>query len=118
MEDYRTKVRVIIIVILMALGVLSIRLGQLQLLEASAYSGETHSMAVREKRVTPARGAIFDRNGKLMVDNEFTYTVTITPRYFDETKIIYERENKLFLFSDSRIAFFICKLCPCKFDQL
>ena len=87
MEDNRTKVRVIIGIIVVALGVLGIRLGQLQLLQATAYSGETRSMAVREKRVTPARGAIYDRNDKLMVDNEFTYTVTITPRYFDETKI-------------------------------
>lgn len=87
MEDYRTKVRVIIAVIVAAIGVLSIRLGQLQLIDATAYSGETRSMAVREKRVTPARGAIFDRNSRLMVDNEFTYTVTITPRYFDESKI-------------------------------
>ncbi len=87
MEDYRTKVRVIIGIIVVAISVLGIRLGQLQLLEATAYSGETRSMAVREKRVTPARGAIYDRNGKLMVDNEFTYTVTLTPRYFDESKI-------------------------------
>ena len=87
MEDYRTKVRVLIGIIVLATGVLGIRLGQLQLINASAYSGETRSMAVREKRVTPARGAIYDRNGRLMVDNEFTYTVTITPRYFDDSKI-------------------------------
>lgn len=77
----------IIGIVILAISVLAIRLGQLQLVEASTYSGETRSMAVREKRVTPARGAIYDRNGKLMVDNEFTYTVTITPRYFEESKI-------------------------------
>ena len=87
MDYYRIRVRVIIGVILFAIGILGLRLGQLQLIDASAYSGETRSMAVREKRVTPARGAIYDRNGKLMVDNEFTYTVTLTPRYFDETKV-------------------------------
>lgn len=87
MEDYRTKVRVMISIILLGLGVLGVRLGQLQLIDERAYSGETRSMAVREKRVTPARGAIYDRNDRLMVDNEFTYTVTLTPRYFDESKI-------------------------------
>ncbi len=79
--------RVIIGVILLGIGVLGVRLGQLQLVDERAYSGETRSMAVREKRVTPARGAIYDRNDRLMVDNEFTYTVTLTPRYFDESKI-------------------------------
>ena len=87
MEDNRTRIRVIIIFILLVLVTLSVRLTQLQLVDSSAYSGETRSMAVREKRVTPARGAIFDRNGTLMVDNEFTYTITITPRYFDEKNI-------------------------------
>lgn len=87
MEENRFRVRVIIFTVLIALGVLVVRLAQLQLLEANAYSGETRSMAVREKRVTPARGAIFDRDKRLMVDNEFTYTITLTPRYFDQSKI-------------------------------
>ena len=87
MEETRFKVKVIIVSVLLVIGILALRLAQLQLVEASAYSGETRSMAVREKRVTPARGAVYDRNGVLMVDNEFTYTITITPRYFDTTKI-------------------------------
>ena len=87
MEENRTRVKVIIAFTVLVLLTLGVRLAQLQLLESSAYSGETRSMAVREKRVTPARGAIFDRNGVLMVDNEFTYTITITPRYFDEKNI-------------------------------
>ncbi len=87
MEENRIRVRIVIAFILTVLFVLGLRLAQLQLVEASAYSGETRSMAVREKRVTPARGAIYDRNGVLMVDNEFTYTITITPRYFDDANI-------------------------------
>ena len=87
MEENRVRVRVIIIFILLVLTTLGFRLAHLQLLESSAYSGEARSMAVRETRVTPARGAIYDRNRVLMVDNEFTYTITITPRYFDEANI-------------------------------
>ncbi len=87
MEENRFKIKVIIASVLLAISVLGIRLTQLQLIDASAYSGETRSMAVREKRVTPARGAVYDRNEVLVVDNEFTYTITITPRYFDTSKI-------------------------------
>ena len=86
MEENRFKVKVIIASVILVMGVLTVRLVHLQLVEASAYSGETRSMAVREKRVTPARGAVYDRNEVLMVDNEFTYTITITPRYFDPEK--------------------------------
>ena len=42
--------------------------------------------AVREQRVEPARGAIYDRSGTLLVDNEPTYTIMLTPRYFDASK--------------------------------
>lgn len=87
MEETRIRVRVIVVCILLVLMTLGFRLAHLQLIESSAYSGEARSMAVREKRVTPARGAIYDREGILMVDNEFTYTITITPRYFDENNI-------------------------------
>ena len=87
MEETRIRVRVIVVCILLVLMTLGFRLAHLQLIESSAYSGEARSMAVREKRVTPARGAIYDRNAALMVDNEFTYTITITPRYFDDKNI-------------------------------
>ncbi|MEZ4701834.1 MAG: penicillin-binding protein 2 [Rhodothermales bacterium] len=87
MEEHRLRVRIIVGSMLLMLLVLGIRLAQLQLVDANAYSGETQSIAVREKRVIPARGAIMDRNGLLMVDNEFTYTITITPRFFDESQI-------------------------------
>ncbi len=87
MEEQRLRVKMIVGSMLFMLLVLGVRLAQLQLVDANAYSGETQSIAVREKRVIPARGAIIDRNGRLMVDNEFTYTITITPRFFDESQI-------------------------------
>ena len=87
MEDTRVRTRVYIALILIAMSVLGFRLVHLQLLHSSTYSGETRSIAIREKRVTPARGALIDRNGILMVDNEATYAITITPRYFDRERI-------------------------------
>ena len=87
MEENRIRVRVIIGFILVVLCTLCFRLAHLQLLESNEYTNESRSMAIREKRVTPARGAIYDRNEVLLVDNEFTYTITITPRYFDENNI-------------------------------
>lgn len=87
MEDYHIRVRIFIGIIIAVLGVLGLRLVQLQLLEADVYSGTSRDNAVRKHRVQPARGVIFDRNGTLMVDNEPIYTITVTPRYFDVSNI-------------------------------
>lgn len=87
MEEYRIRVRIFIGIVLTVLGILALRLAQLQLIDVEEYTGESRNNAVRERRVQPARGAIFDRNGQLMIDNEPTYTLLITPRRFDRSRI-------------------------------
>lgn len=87
MDEYRVRVRLFGFIILAVLSVLGIRLAQLQIIDTEEYLGESRNNSIREIRVHPARGAFFDRNGKLIADNTQTYAVTITPRYFDETKI-------------------------------
>ncbi len=87
MEDYRIRGKVFIALILVVLSILGMRLVQLQIVDASAYTGESRNNAIREVRVLPSRGIIYDREGRLMVDNEPTYTVTLTPRYFDLERV-------------------------------
>ena len=87
MDEYRIRVRIFAFIILAVLSILGIRLAQLQLIDTQEYTGESRSNAVREMRVQPARGVIYDRNDVLMVDNEPTYTITITPHYFDDSRI-------------------------------
>lgn len=86
MDDYRIRVRIFAGVVLVVLGLLGIRLVQLQLISADTYSGESRSNAVRTQWVQPARGAIYDDTGTLLVDNEPSYTIQLTPRYFDRSK--------------------------------
>ncbi len=85
--DYTLRGRIFIGVIVVAMGLLSLRLAQLQLLHTDDYISESETNALRERRVLPARGVIYDRNGRLVVNNEPSYTITITPRKFDRDKI-------------------------------
>lgn len=87
MDEYRIRVRIFIGIIIVILGILGLRLGQLQLLDVEEYAGESRSNAIKERRVYPARGAVFDRSGILMVDNQPSYTITITPRTFDPQNV-------------------------------
>lgn len=85
--DPKPRLKLFVVIVLATITGLGMRLAKLQLIDTKEYTGESRNNAVREKRVTPARGVIYDRNGILMVDNEPTYTIMLTPRYFDEDQI-------------------------------
>jgi penicillin-binding protein 2 len=87
MDEYRLRTRIFIGVILALTVLLGMRLVELQLIDTEEYLTESQGNAVRQQRVIPARGIIKDRHGEILVDNESTYTVTLTPRYFDTTRV-------------------------------
>ena len=70
-----------------ALLILSLQLFRLQITEQQDLSSIARGNALRDIRIIPARGSIYDRNGTLMVDNHPTYTITLTPRNFDRAQI-------------------------------
>jgi penicillin-binding protein 2 len=86
MDEYRVRVRIYAGVILTVFLILGARLAQLQLIRPDAEAAATGS-AVRERPVEAARGTIYDRDGTLLADNRPTYTIRLTPRYFDRSKI-------------------------------
>ncbi len=87
MDEYRIRVRFFSFIILAVLGLLTLRVAQMQILDSQEYTGESRSNSIREIRVLPARGAFYDRNGILMVANEQTFAISVIPRYFDPSRI-------------------------------
>jgi penicillin-binding protein 2 len=86
-EPLALRLQIFSALVLVVLGLLTVRLVQMQLLESERYDEEAFGNAVRPKVVEPARGLVYDRNGILLVDNQPTYTLSITPRYFDERQL-------------------------------
>jgi len=86
MDEYRTRVRTYAGVVLVVFVLLGLRLVQLQGLSGATEDGIPPGSAVREQAVDPSRGAMYDRGGTLLVDNQPTYTILLTPRYFDRSK--------------------------------
>lgn len=83
----RLRIRIFVGLVVGLVGLLTSRLIYLQVINADRYAGESEKNAVRMSVSQPARGLVFDRNGKLLVDNIPTYSLTVTPRYFDEDRI-------------------------------
>lgn len=77
-------------VVCLAIGALALQLVRLQIIGQDNARQAARGNAFRTQRVLPARGGIYDRHGALMVYNEPTYTITVTPRYFkaDRTSLL------------------------------
>ncbi|MDQ3020568.1 MAG: penicillin-binding protein 2 [Bacteroidota bacterium] len=63
------------------------RLAYLQLFSIEELSRESDKNSIKTITVTPPRGLMYDRNGKVLVDNKPSYTVTITPSQFDKNNL-------------------------------
>lgn len=84
-----TKTRYILLncAVIGILMLLSIQLFRLQIYDGKDLEEIARGNALRNIRVLPARGSIFDRNGTILVRNEPTYTITLTPKHFDPSRI-------------------------------
>ncbi len=67
--------------------ILVTRLVYLQVISVDELSKDSNKNAIKNITETPARGLVFDRKGKVIVDNQPSYTLTITPYQFDKTNL-------------------------------
>lgn len=81
--SFRVLQGAILLLTLIMLG----RVVQLQILDYETYSPLSRENALHQEIVPPARGLIYDRNGKLLVDNEPMYSINVTPANFNNEKI-------------------------------
>ncbi len=58
------------------------RLAQLQIIKGDEYKYLSETQAIKQVRVEPFRGNLYDRNGKLIVHNEPSFSITLTPYDF------------------------------------
>ncbi|MCL2039960.1 MAG: penicillin-binding protein 2 [Bacteroidetes bacterium] len=68
--------------ILLVFLFLTCRLVQLQIIDYRSYYARAESQTIKQRTVTPIRGVLYDRKGKLIVQNIPTYSVTLTPYDF------------------------------------
>ena len=81
MKDYSFDSRKYILagVVILVLVTYIIRLFNIQL-QDEGYKEQADNNAYYKKTIYPARGHMYDRNGKLLVYNQPSYDVTFIPR--------------------------------------
>lgn len=65
-----------------------LRLIQLQFIYYEKYGKLSEENSIRNVVITPLRGYMYDRNGILVVDNQPSYSVVVTPAEFDTSKLL------------------------------
>jgi penicillin-binding protein 2 len=79
-ETQNLKARMAIIhgLVIAILAVLGVRLYYLQVVNGEFYAERAENQRIRRLRIPAPRGAIFDRNGKLLVDSRSTYNIILS----------------------------------------
>ena len=79
LSRFRSRVVVVTFVILIAFGVLCLRLFYLQVISYSELNAAAESNRTAIVPIVPNRGVIMDRNGVVLATNYSAYTLEITP---------------------------------------
>ncbi len=81
------SIRVLQVTMITILLIITGRLIQLQIIEYETYGPLSLANSIRQESVSPARGIVYDRAGRMLVDNQPIYTITVTPANFDSKAI-------------------------------
>ncbi|MDB4140074.1 penicillin-binding protein 2 [Candidatus Thioglobus sp.] len=93
---FKSRVIISAIIMLLITLILIVRLFNLQVTKHEYYIEEALGNQMQNLPITPIRGDILDRNGKILATNEFSYILTITPEKvtnLNETLIGLELRN-------------------------
>ncbi len=93
-------------VMLLAL-IFILRLGWLQIVQGGAYRLKAEAQAIKQIKIEPFRGMMFDRHGRAIVQNVGGFSIIVTPYEF--TEVSRQRLSKLLGVSDSAIAVEVAK---------
>ncbi|MDP0595640.1 MAG: penicillin-binding protein 2, partial [Candidatus Thioglobus sp.] len=76
---FRSRVIFSVVIMLSMTLILTLRLFNLQITKHDFYVEEALGNQMQNLPITPIRGDILDRNGKILATNQFGYRLTITP---------------------------------------
>ncbi len=82
--DHTDRIWIFVILLIFGLGILTARLFTLSLIRGREYRSLSEGNRIREKKITSARGIIYDRLGKALVRNIPLFTTDKGEKYFED----------------------------------
>jgi len=78
-EIYQRRLTRLTVFIVVVFGILFVRLWFLQIIHGYRYRTESENNRIHLRDVMPSRGLVFDRNGRLLVDNRPSFILGVMP---------------------------------------
>ncbi len=83
----QNSIRFLQVIVLTGVLILTAAVFKLQILDFEKYTPLSRENSLRQQIVNPARGLIYDRNNRILVDNQPIFSINITPANFHRSKI-------------------------------
>ncbi len=77
-QNLAVRIGTIQIIAFILLGLLGVRLYYLQIVKGDQYKERAENQRIRKLRIPAPRGAILDRNGKMLVDSRPTFNIVLS----------------------------------------
>ena len=78
-----TRRRVFGVILLAVISIFALRLVQLQVIEGGKYRLQADAQGIKKMTIQPVRGAMYDRNGYVVVGSDGSHSLYVTPNKFD-----------------------------------
>lgn len=94
--EFRQRLEIIIIMILVALTILMVRLWYLQVIKGDDFKQRSENNSVRFRKIMPLRGLIMDRNRHVVVDNHPSFDILYMPSRGKDHQYLMEKLKELY----------------------
>lgn len=94
--EFRRKFKIIASILLVAISILLLRLGYLQIIKGSEFRQKSDNNSVRFRNLKPLRGLIMDRNRIVLVDNKPSFDVIYIPNKNKDNVLSVEKLKNLY----------------------
>jgi penicillin-binding protein 2 len=94
-EIFSKQLKIAMLVVLMAFGILILRLWTLQIVNGPAYRAKSEHNRIRLHDIPPFRGMIMDRNSEVLVDNRPSYDLYVIPEEVQNRSELLDRLSRL-----------------------
>ena len=100
---HRTKVTLLLGLIMLAFCVLGIRLGYLMLARSEHYSELATELHERERSIKASRGKILDRNGVVLADNQAVCTISVIHSQITDPEQVIAKLSQLLEMEEEKV---------------
>ncbi len=104
--QFRMRALLGFVVVVLALGGLGLWYFKLQVLDHAAYAKRSEANRIKPRPVVPARGIIYDRNGRILADNVPAFRLDVVPEDAGDPKALIARLSQIFALTPEDIEQF------------